>query len=368
MIFSSSTKITYELETGPELDNSKKRSLKVGWQSCVIERGATDMILAADIGGTKSLFALFEIREGNFEIILEKKYPSKNFVSLEEALTVFLEESSGLREKASIESACFSLAGPIHKGFCNLVNLNWTVDLAGIRKMLPAIPRIKFYNDLVALGHGIPILAEEDLFCLTDPISSNLSRDLLNKAVLAPGTGLGESLIMEGKVYPSEGAHVEFGPRTEEEVRLWRFLNRRFGHVSYERILSGPGLKNIYGFLIEDKTNSLPLPAPLDLTPEAISSNALTNSCPLCQHALTLFGSVLGAEAGNLALKSLAMGGIFLGGGIPPKILPALKDGPFLASFRAKGRYSDFMRQIPIYVILNDRTALYGAALLATQA
>jgi glucokinase len=336
------------------------------------------MILAADIGGTKSLFAFLEVQEDKWGIILEKKYSSKDFSSLEELLQLFLTETFNSQEILPIKSACFSLAGPIQEGTCKLVNLNWTVKLENIKKVLPTVPKVELCNDLAAVAHGISLLAAKDFLCLTPELHSQIDHaksmnSLLNKAVIAPGTGLGESMILAGQVHPSEGAHCDFAPQTEKEVRLWRFLHKNYGHVSYERLLSGPGLKNIYDFLLEDtihpaeKANSLPHQTPPDLKPEDISNKALKNSCPLCRRALDIFVRVLGAEAGNLALKTLPLGGVYLGGGIPPQILPALQSATFLESFRAKGRFAKFMEQIPVYVILNAKTALYGAALLAAR-
>lgn len=327
------------------------------------------MILAADVGGTKSRFALCRILNSKPEIITEKKYPSKNIHTLEEAAAIFLAEARV--DPAELESACFALAGPIEEGYCKLVNLGLTVRLNNVRKALSFIPKIVFCNDLEAVGYGIALLGPEDFQELNPGSHSDSPHpptEALNRAVIAPGTGLGEALIMGGKVYPSEGAHCEFGPRTEEEVSLWRFLNHEFGHVSYERVLSGPGLLNIYRFLRQKLEQKQPsFCEPDGLSPEEISARALNGSCPLCRHALHLFVTILGAEAGNLALKSLARGGIYLGGGIPPKILPKLTDGTFLASFRDKGRFSSLLEQIPVYVILDQRTALYGAALLASR-
>jgi len=331
------------------------------------------MILAADIGGTKSLFALCDFLSGNLVVHVQKKYPSNRFKTLEEAVAFFFNDSLADSMRHQIKSACFSLAGPIQNGYCHLVNLNLTVNLEEVKAALSFIPHIHFYNDLVAVGHGLSLLTPQEFLCLTpDNCLNTESTDPTgNKAVLAPGTGLGESLIMGGEVYPSEGAHCDFGPRTEEEIRLWQFLHKKYGHVSYERLLSGPGLQNIYAFLLEENQSkehldphTLSADIPL---PENISQQALEKRCPTCVHALHLFVQILGAEAGNLALKSLTLGGIYLAGGIPPQILPKLLDGTFLASFRDKGRFSGLMAQIPVHVILNDQTALYGAALLANR-
>lgn len=330
------------------------------------------MLLAADIGGTKSLLALCDLINGKPITIAEKNYPSKDFGTLEELARHFLTEALPAHGQKRIASACFSLAGPVREGFCDLVNLPLTVNMANVRAALPEIPQIVFCNDLEATASGLLLLSAAELLCLTPEIErkGTSNKALRNKALIAPGTGLGEALIMEGKVYPSEGGHCEFGPRSEEEIRLWRFLHKEFGHVSYERLLSGPGLQNIYGFLAGENqldqyagrtdTRTERPPAPAE-----ISKKAQANLCPLCAQSLRLFTSILGAEAGNLALKSLAFGGIYLGGGIVPQILPALQDGSFLDSFRAKGRFSGLLAEIPVYIILNPKAALYGAAFIA---
>lgn len=322
------------------------------------------MILAADIGGTKALLALFKEENGALRIFIEKEYSSQEMLSVEELIQKFLHEVSP-NGRVEIQSACFSLAGPIHKGFCRLVNLNLTVDLQKLESTLSFIPVISFCNDVAAVAHAVSVLSPPDLYCLTPEVSP--PEDIYaNKAVVAPGTGLGEALLMAGRyVYPTEGAHTEFGPQSEEEVRLWRFLRKKFGHVSYERLLSGPGLENIYRFLVTEQASGLS--TALGLSASKISGQALDNSCPFCIRALDIFTSVLGAECGNLALKCLALGGVYLGGGIPPKILEKLKDGTFTSSFRSKGRFSELMQDIPVYVILNSRAALLGSARLAAE-
>lgn len=325
------------------------------------------MILAADIGGTKSLFALFEIQNGELSVVYKKKYKSRQFPSLQEAASVFLAECRELGAGPDVEAACFCLAGPIINGECFMVNLGWTVRMDALRGALPYIPTIYIINDLEAAGHGIPLIAESDLL----PISPRRSDDIknrqvpLNSAVIAPGTGLGEALIIGGKPYPSEGSHCEFGPRSEEEARLWRYMSRKSPHVSYEKILSGPGLVNLTSFLMEENGIT---ELGFALVPEEITFRALEGVCPICRKALHMFTGILGAEAGNLALKVLAYGGIYIGGGIPPKILPKLKDGTFLESFYQKGRFTELMENIPVFVILNSETSLYGSALVAACA
>jgi len=323
------------------------------------------MILASDIGGTKTVLALYEIRDGRLFPVASTTYPSQTITSLEDILWHFVEETAHDWAAKEIQAACFAIAAPIYGPSFTFSNLPLTVNPAQVKQRLKSIPHIDFINDLEALGHGVLAAGEQDLICLYPgrPVGNHLAS--LNKAIIAPGTGLGEALIMAGKdVYPTEGGHGDFAPQTETEIELLRFLQKDYGHVSYERVLSGPGLVNIYRFLYRRRHGTLPEPLPL---PEEISSRGVTGRCPLCREALEIFIRILGAEAGNLALRALALGGIYLGGGIPPKILPQLQEGTFLQSFINKGRFAAMLEQIPVYVILNERSPLEGAAWYALK-
>lgn len=317
------------------------------------------MILACDIGGTNARLALFKLRQDNSLVIVKlEKFPSKTLFSLELTVKTFLQKNK-LDKHNVLKAAWFSLAGPISGSSCSFTNLNLTVDLFSLRQSLDFIPEVGWSNDLVALGFGIPLLPEDSLLLLHGKKRTVYTGcETLNKAVLAPGTGLGESLLIGNEVYPSEGAHADFAPQNEEDLELWRFLHYQYGHVSYEHVLSGAGLVNIYGYL-EAKNNNVSAP---DLSPEEISARALTKSCPLCTEALDIFVRILGAEAGNLALKFMALGGVYIGGGIPPKIKTKLLDEAFKKAFTAKGRFSAFLDPIPVYLILEENTPLIGAA------
>ncbi|NLL53232.1 MAG: glucokinase [Peptococcaceae bacterium] len=332
------------------------------------------MILAADIGGTNARFALFQPVNHSLEMVDLHKYPSRQLTSLPEATTDYLRKNN-LWQSEKIKAAWFSLAGPISGDNCRFTNLELTVDLASLREQLGFIPIVGWSNDLVALGYGISVLPDRALHLLSGKAlneellnSVSLNSGPLNRAVIAPGTGLGESLIIGGQVYPTEGAHADFAPQVEEDLELWRFLHRRYGHVSYERLLSGEGLTNIYDFLRDrDEVKGNGEAAFKDLSPQEISNKALAKECRLCVEALHIFVRLLGAEAGNLALKSFAQGGVYLGGGIPPKIIDKLKDGTFQAAFADKGRFSNFLAEIPVYLILEENTPLLGAAHLALR-
>jgi glucokinase len=269
------------------------------------------------------------------------------------------------KHPASVVSACFGIAGPVIDGRCKTTNLPWEVSEAALKRRFKW-SRVRLINDLVATSHAIQFLRGKELYNL----NGKKGRAGANIALVAPGTGLGMALLVfHGGRYisvSSEGGHVGFSPSNEEEVSLWRYLRQCYGRVSVERILSGPGLTNIYGWLRESRSYQEPawlkeLFETIDPA-RVITEHALSGKDPLCGEALDVFVAILGATAGNLALTCMATGGIFLGGGIPPKILPFLEKPNFLESFADKGRFSDFVRRIPVRVILNDRAALLGAA------
>lgn len=328
------------------------------------------MILAADIGGTKALFALFEAAGSAWRAFYLRQYPSRSFTSLEDALEAFLTDYTSSHGCApSIEAASFGMAATITDESCFLVNLGWTVETESLKERFPEIREILICNDLEATGYGLGLLPSTDLHMLT-PVRQSHSTDQpaqreSRRAIIAPGTGLGEAFLLGNKVISSEGSHCEFGPRSEIEVKLWRFLHEIYGHVSYERILSGPGLFQLERFVHKEHKGEA---SDSQLQPEDITRLALSGQSAICEQALDHFVSILGAEAGNLALKFLAVDGVYLAGGIPPKILAKLQDGVFLRSFCSKGRYSELMTKIPVFVVLNSHTALYGAASLAAQA
>jgi glucokinase len=317
------------------------------------------MLLAGDIGGTKTHLALYT-SEGGPIPVAQATYLSADYPSLEVIAAKFLAETG-----ASVSMAVFGVAGPVVDGSARITNLLWVICEATLEQTL-GVQKAKLLNDLEATAYGVPNLSAADLFPLNDaPPQSG------TKAVIAPGTGLGEAVLFfqDGRyhVIASEGGHTDFGPTNLLELRLLRYLLGKFGHVSYERVCSGIGLPNIYTFLKKQGfAEELPemqtmLKEAADPTP-IIVRRALVGDCELSIATLNTFVSILGAEAGNLALKVMATGGVYLGGGIPPKILAKLKDGTFMAAFVNKGRFAEMLTRIPIYVILNERTALFGAA------
>jgi glucokinase len=317
------------------------------------------MLLAGDIGGTKTNLAIYSPESGLIPKA-EATFRSADYASPKAILAEFRAETGMVVDKAVL-----GVPGPVVSGEASVTNLPWVVSEAILQEALE-LQEVKLLNDLEATAYGVPHLVPEDLYSLNDAAPRAGTR-----AIIAPGTGLGEAILLfrEGHydVIPSEGGHVDFGPTNLFEIRLLRYLSGRFGHVSYERICSGSGMPNIYAyykkqrFAKESKEMARALRQADDPTP-IIVQKAMDGECELSIATLNTFVSILGAEAGNLALKVMATGGIYLGGGIPPKILNKLRDGTFMAAFVNKGRFAEMLAQIPVNIILNDRTALLGAA------
>jgi len=318
------------------------------------------MILAGDIGGTNARLAYFQPQNGHLRLISERVFPSREHSELGEIVTRFLDESA-----ARPEVACFGIAGPVRNGRVETSNLPWVIEQSRLAKQI-RLPTTLLINDLEAIAWGIGGLTAADLVPLnrvTGPVTGN-------QAVIAPGTGLGEAgLFWDGSrhyVFACEGGHTDFAPQDDLQIELFRFLKDRFGHVSYERIISGPGLVNVYEFLRESGYGKESPALAAKLTkgdaPAAISCAALDASCPLAEKALDLWISVYGAEASNLALKVMSTGGLFLAGGISPKILGRLKCPLFMQAFLDKGRMRPLLESIPVQVVINEKTGLLGAA------
>ena len=354
------------------------------------------MILAGDIGGTKTLLALFDWKDERVEPVREESYYSADYESLEEVLTEFLQEDSDEPPTAdsddvtpettessspqhspspttlpTITAACFGVPGPVLKNTCRTTNLPWVIEGDKVAQHLQ-IKSARLLNDLEATAHGLMVLRPDEIESLNPSASARPSG---TRALVAAGTGLGEAtLFWDGErhhVCPSEGGHSDFAPNSDLEIELLRYLRTSYLHISYERVLSGPGLHAIYQFLRDTKKNEptwfaekLPTGDP----PALIAEAALTGKPDICVQALGLMVSIYGAEAANLALKTLAIGGVYLGGGIAPKILPFLRNGTFMKAFIAKGRYKRLLNTIPVHVILNSNTALLGAAAFAARA
>jgi glucokinase len=321
------------------------------------------VILAGDIGATKTLIALYDESRVTLSPVRQESYRSAEFPSLEEVLIRFLQPETS----ASIRAACFAVAGPVIDGRCKTTNLPWELDERQLGAALKT--RVKLVNDLEGAAHGLSAIGPDELEILQPGVTRKG-----NVALIAAGTGLGEAIVVRSgesyQVIASEGGHADFAPRTDQETALLAHLRREYGHVSYERILSGPGFHQVYRFLLESGYASEPewLKARLATgDPSAVISEiGLSNGHPLCTATLDLFVSIYGAEAGNLALKALALGGVFVGGGIAPKILPKLRDGSFIDAFNDKGRLAGLLRSLQVAVVMNPRMALIGAATVAS--
>jgi len=322
-------------------------------------RTSEQLVLAADVGGTKTYLGLFSREGTSLKAVRHGSFLNSRYAGVEEIVSVFLEKGE------KVESACFGVACQIEANRGEMTNLDWIVDGDEIGRAF-SIGRVNLINDLAAVGWGVPLLGKNDIRVLQEgePRDGNM-------ALIAAGTGLGEAILFwDGSGHipsASEGGHTDFAPLTPVQAGLLGYLMEMHGgHVSYERVVSGPGLESIYRYLSRDRQG--PEPAALKEAASsgslssAISEEAMEGTDPVCKEALDIFLSVYGAEAGNLALKCLPVGGLFVGGGIAPKILKALEGPVFMDSFRDKGRFAPLMARIPVYVILNDRTALMGAA------
>ena len=321
------------------------------------------MLLIGDLGGTKVNLAIISEETGPRVALAEATLPSSDFITFEAALQHFLRGSN-----ARIERAVFGVAGPVIEGCADITNLEWIVDERRIAEAL-GIGRVRLLNDLAAVAYSIPRLSANEL----QTVNAGQAAPGGTLAVIAPGTGLGEAyLVWDGAEYrpqPSEGGHASFSPLDHQQAALLTYLLDRLDHVSTERVCSGSGIPNIYdylrdtGFAPEPEWLAAQLADAEDRTPIIVSAALDGGSdCALCHETLRMFVSILGVESGNLALKVMATGGVFLAGGIPPRILSALVDGLFLESFFSKGRMSPLLEQMPVHVVLNPKAAMLGAA------
>ena len=320
------------------------------------------MILAGDVGGTKAYLALYDFIDGKLGHTREQRFPAKDYSGLEEIVKEFLGADK-------VSAACFGVPGPVRNGRLRLTNLPWTLDSAELSVGL-GIQHVFLINDLEAYGYGIAELSADQLFTLSEGDPSQTG----NRALVAAGTGLGEGILAwNGRIhvpFPSEGGHADYAPRNEDEIDLLRFLKQKYnGRISFERVVSGIGLTNIYEFLREVRGVEEPAWLAKRIAAEdpnaVVTELALAAKSEICEKALEMFVSAYGAEAGNLALKVLSVGGVYVGGGIAPRILEKLKDGAFMKSFTDKGRLSQLLVNMPVRIILESRAALLGAAAYA---
>jgi glucokinase len=322
------------------------------------------MILAGDIGGTNARLAFFDAMNGNFRLVAASVFPSRNYSGLDQIVNEFVEKSN-----VHADLACFGVAGPVRNGRVETSNLPWIIDSKHLGAEL-GVKNALLINDLEANAWGISMLDPEDVVSLNQVKGNPVG----NQAVISAGTGLGEAgMYWDGtqhQVFACEGGHTDFAPRNQLEMDLLQYLHNHFGHVSYERVVSGPGLVNLFHFLRDTGRGTEPAwlsEQMLKSDPAAaISKAGLERKCPLCEQTVDLFVSLYAAEAGNLALKLMATGGVYLGGGIAPRLLAKLAGPLFMQSFASKGRMQTLMEAMPVRVITNDKTALLGAARFAS--
>ena len=323
------------------------------------------MILAGDVGGTKVHLALYGFEHGQLVHVRDERFPAHEFSGLLEIVQRFLKESGN----PEITAACFGVPGPVRGGRLRLTNLPWVLDTHELSAALN-ISHLFLINDLEANGYGIPELSPDQILTLNQGDSSVVG----NRALVSAGTGLGEGvLVWNGKTHvpmASEGGHCDFAARNPLEIELLNWLMQKFnGRVSFERVVSGPGLTNIYTFLRDQK--HMEEPEWLHQRMESEDPNAVigevgeAGTSELCAKALDMFAASYGAEAGNMVLKVLATGGMYLGGGIAPKMLKTMQGGAFMQAFTDKGRLSDLLIHTPVHIILESRAALMGAAAYA---
>ena len=322
------------------------------------------MLLAGDVGGTKAMLGLYAAGAGTPVPRVAQRFTTLAFDGLAEMVGAFLRASGW---SGPLDAACFGVAGPVRGRTAPLTNVPWLVDADDLGRRFP-IGRVRLLNDLAAMAHAVPALAGDQLAVLQrgnpDPHG--------NAALIAPGTGLGEALLHRVGdrlvAVASEAGHADFAARTSREAALQRALTDRFGRATYEQVISGPGLVNIHAFIhATSSCRAVPAGAPEPEWPALISRAGLDRSCPGCAETMDLFIAVLGAEAGNLGLRSTATAGVYLGGGMPSKILPALRTATFLDAFRAKAPMNALVEAMPVSVILEPDAALLGAAIAALE-
>ncbi|HLF38073.1 MAG TPA: glucokinase [Burkholderiales bacterium] len=328
-------------------------------------------LLAADVGGTKVALALAAAGSARPEIVVHRVYACREFSGLQPILAGFLQQQEVARHRGAIAAACFSVAGPVAANSATLTNLDWKLAGNALAAEL-RLPEVRLMNDFEAAGLGITRLAPNELETLQagSPVAQAA------RLIIGAGTGLGVGLLTWQDagyaVHPSEAGHTDFAPVDELQDKLLAHLRRTYGRVSYERVVSGPGLMRIFSFLQETGAG-LPSKQLRDAdktrqdTPELIAEFALAKLDPLAVRALDLFVAVYGAFAGNMALATLARGGVYIAGGIAPKIAPKLKEGAFMRAFNNKGRFSELLATMPVHVVMNPQVGLYGALLEAAH-
>ena len=324
------------------------------------------VILAGDVGGTKCNLALFAEKNGNLEVVFRQRFPSKGFAQFDLIVKEFSRQAAPYLSNQKIRAAGFGVAGPVIGNRIHATNLPWVVDATTLAREL-AVDPIVLMNDLGATGHSLQHLPPED-FCV---LNAGTPVPDASRALLAAGTGLGQSVLFwDGtryRVVPSEGGHSDFAPHTDQQIELLRFMRNRYPQVSWELILSGRGFRTIHEFLAPNVKHPIFEDPDADPAP-FITQRGLDKSCPVCVETIDLWTAIYGSEAGNLALKVLALNGVYVAGGIAVKILPKMKDGTFFDAFKDKWHFTNMLGNVPVSVVLNESAPLIGAAYEALAA
>jgi glucokinase len=318
------------------------------------------VIIAGDVGGTKCNIALFAEKNGKLDVLFRQRFASKDFAKFDLIIKEFVRQATPHMNGGKVRAAGFGVAGPVINNRIHATNLPWVIEAATLSNEL-GVRSIALMNDLGAWGHSLEHLSPEDIVVLNPGKAVTGA----SRALLAAGTGLGESILFwDGERYrvvPSEGGHSDYAPHTDQQIELLKFMRKRYPQVSWELILSGRGFRTIHEFLGPDAKH--PVFEDLDADPAPfITKSALAKECPVCVQALDLWTEIYGAEAGNLALKVLALGGVYVAGGIAVKILPKMKDGTFFKFFKDKWHFSEMLSNIPVSVVVNESAPLIGAA------
>ena len=318
------------------------------------------MILAGDVGGTKCNLALFAEKDGKLVPVFKQRFASKEFAQFDLIAKEFSRLAAPHLSTDRVQAAGFGIAGPVIENRVRATNLPWVVDATVLAREL-GVPHVVLLNDLGATGHSVEHLDPSELFVLNKGVAEPGG----TRALIAAGTGLGQSILAwtgdRYQVVPSEGGHSDFAPHTDQQIELLRFMRRRYPQVSWELILSGRGFRTLHEFLSPNVKHATFEDPDADPAPE-ITKNGLAKTCPVCVETLDLWTEIYGAEAGNLALKVLALGGVYVAGGIAVKILEKIKDGTFMKSFKDKWKFESMLGNIPVSVILNENAPLLGAA------
>src|SRR6266849_10560649 len=324
------------------------------------------VILAGDVGGTKCNLALFAEKDGKLHVVFRQRFASKDFARFDLIIKEFTRQAAPHLTDEKVRAAGFGVAGPVNNNRIHATNLPWVIEADSLSKEL-GVKTIALLNDLGATGHSLEHLAPEDFVVLNPGIPVQGA----TRALLAAGTGLGQSILFwDGsryRVVPSEGGHSDFAPHTDEQIELLKFMRTRYPQVSWELILSGRGFRTLHEFLSPDVKHAAFEDPDADPAPE-ITQKGLAKSCPVCVETLDLWTSIYGAEAGNLALKVLALGGVYVAGGIAVKIIEKIKDGTFFKAFKDKWHFENLLANIPVSVVVNESAPLLGAAYEALAA